>query len=353
MGYVPAYGQAPPGSAGAPVFALRPLEIKQYFDFAIRLYRLNFGPVVLVNAVVQAPAAIAGTYAMSMFVTLTNQLEQSMRTGATPGFAAFEPLITSGLILAGVGLLVAFYQLLAAPVGLLVTSKLAAQSLFGQPWQLSDALQFMKRRYWSLQVSLATFFLPLLLLSLLMLIPAAIGSMLGEETAALGAIGFALFGIFCGAIATFVMYYRYFPALSGAVQACEEAPASGMLAQGVWYLKRSFSLISGLALRSFGLLFLLQLLLNTVERGLGNTAELVAYALRLSAERPADLESAMTVISQNDPATIAVTMLAVSVAALVFGPLIVIFQLLLYADARFRKEGLDILHALGRNVLPL
>jgi hypothetical protein len=352
MAYSRAHGQVPDAAARGPVFALRPLELKQYFDFAIRLYRLNFAPTILVNAIVQAPASIAAVYGMTMFMSLFNNLEQSARTGAAPGFETFEPLIGSGLILAGLMIGVAFYQLLAAPVGMLITSKLAAQSLFGRPWTLEQAWAFMKRRYWTLQVSMATYFLPLLLLSLVMLIPAAISSGLGRNDVTLVIVGIALAGIFAGGCATFVMFYRYFPAISGAVQACEEPPADGMLAQGVWCLKRAAGLMSGMALRAFGLLLIFQILLNTVQRGVGQTAELFSYILRAARERPDSLDTFATMMSQNDPATIGITMIAASIAALVFQPLVVIFQLLLYVDARFRKEGLDILHSLGLVSLP-
>lgn len=347
-----AYSQAPVSAAGAPVFALRPLEIKQYFDFAIRIYRLNFGSVVMVNALVQAPAWVAWVYSMSLFMGLANQMEAQTRTGSSSGFDVFEPLLSEGLTLAIVLVLVACYQLLAAPVGLLVTSKLAAQTLFGEPWTLSQAWEYMKRRYWSLQVSLATFLLPLLVLSLVMLIPAAIGSALGDDSSTLIAVGIALLGIFAGAVATAVLFFRYFPALSGAAQSCEETPATGMLAQGVWYLKRAYGLMDGLALRAFGMIFLLSMLTNIVERGIGNAAELISYVVRLSGERPDSFESVMTAISQPDGSTVSITLLAVAVAALVFQPLTVILHTLLYADARFRKEGLDILHSLGRNRLP-
>src|SRR5690349_16652602 len=115
---------------------LRPLEIKQLFDFAIRTYRANFVPIVLLTALMQAPMAAAATlliYHMTSFAELMQgPLGQPADPGKVPDpLALFGEHMDTWIIVGSVFTLAAVFQLALLPLIHVAVSRLCACYLTG------------------------------------------------------------------------------------------------------------------------------------------------------------------------------------------------------------------------------
>ncbi len=342
---------------------LRPLELKQIFDFSIRTYRANFAPMVLLAALLQAPMALAGTVATYHFMDVVTTLQRSLEEDAAgQAFPSPEEMfgekLDLWLVLGAMVCLAGVIQLVALPLVHVAVCRLAASGMLGEQCSLGEALAFARERYWATQAALALYMLPLLLLSLLTLLPvlglAASGDSNAVMVAAFSSMGF----IWIGAMATFALYFRYFPAISGALQAIEEPPphVRGAGARGVWYLKRSFGLTARYYWRVVGLMLLLYMAIGFLQRGVSQSVNLIVWLLWLPTHLPAGEgeERMMTILqSSNDPAVLAWTLAIASLFGLLLPALSLCYQTVLYLDLRFRKEGLDLQMLLDRQPKPL
>jgi hypothetical protein len=331
---------------------LRPLELKQLFDFAIRIYRANFAPMVLLTALLQAPLSVVMTLFLYHFTTLVNQLQPDPLTepAAPDEVPDPETLFTQNadlwLLIGGLFLATAVYQLLVLPLVHVATSRLAAGTVLGQSCTVREALAYAGKRYWPTQIALAAFLLPLLVIALLALLPVAAlsgGDPAEMMIALLGSMGF----IWVAGMATVAFYFRFFPAMTGAVQAVEDPPlhVRGAGAQGLWYLKRSFGLTARHYWRMVGYLLLLWMALGFVQNGAGESVRLLVWLAWLPTNMPGgsgEEQFAAAMTSMNHPTVIAWSMAITSLLGLLTPALIICYQTLLYFDLRFRKEGLDL-----------
>jgi hypothetical protein len=331
---------------------LRPLEIKQLFDFAIRTYRANFVPVVLLTALMQAPMAAAATLFVYHLTDFSNAIQPggalSTPDGGLPDFAAyFSEHGGTWLIVGSVFALAGLFQLALLPLINVAVSRLTACYLTGEECTAAQALAFAGERYWATQVALATYLLPLLGLALLALLPVAALSASGDA-AAIGAAAFgSLSFIWLGGIATWLMYFRYFPALSGAVQAMEDPPLGirGASGAGLWYLKRSYGLTQRYFWRCLGLTLLMFMAVGFIQRGLGESVRLLVWLCWLPTHLPTGKgeEQITAVIQSTSEASVVAWSLAITSLFMLLTPgLLLCYQNLLYFDLRFRKEGLDL-----------
>jgi hypothetical protein len=326
-------------------FALRPLEIKHLFDFSIRLYRANFRPMFLTLALAQLPLTIGGTVFLFLFVQAVTEMQTVLETGET-GAQMFDSFLAAAPTLIGIAIFYLIYQLVVMPLAHLCTSKLALQSALEEPWPLAAAFEFAKRHYWPTQAALALFALPLLLLSMLLLLPVLFLSTAGDDTAVLGMSFLALFLIGIGGFCNMLLYFRVFPALVGAVQALEQAPPGNMVEQGLWYLKRAWNLSGSHFWRMLGLLLLLSFALDTIRRGMSESVNLVVLLGTGVAGGLSGSEEWLTHFSTTDMTATMISLMASAMLGMVLPPVVLCYQNLLYLDLRCRTEGLDLLRLL-------
>jgi hypothetical protein len=147
-----------------------------------------------------------------------------------------------------------------------------------------------------------------------------------------------------------LLWYRLFAAICGAVQSLEAPPPGSPFSQGMWYLRRSYELTRGQFWRSVGLLFCYSLAAGMIQNGIFRTIQFVVEAFFAASQYRggADFEQIITSISaQPNPWMLATELGLYSLISLVFPPLAIVFQLLVYMDLRCRKEGYDLQRILG------
>jgi hypothetical protein len=337
----------------AMLVALRPLEIKQLFDFAIRIYRQRFSALFLAIAMVQLPLGLVSIVVMIKVVTLVYELQQMTGSGAEPDTTWFMDHLDFGIQLVLYMLGAAAYQLLIMPLGTLACSRLAVCALHGTAPSLRDCLRFALKRYWPTQVALATYALPLLGLAVLTLIFVLIAQATGSDTGIITASVLGLILIFFGVIATVLLYFRIFPALIGIIQAAEELPPGGMASQGMWLLRRAWELTTGQFWRMLGLILLAAIAINFISKGI---AEIINYLVHFISQISQGLQFedmlAKMVTSQQDPLSLGISMTLTTLVMLIFPPFFQCYQLLLYYDLRCRKEAYDLELLLDTATLP-
>jgi hypothetical protein len=328
-------------------FVVRPFEIKHLFDLAIKLYRSNFAVLFLCQAMVQLPLSLLTLGPTIKMLDMANQLSDPRIASEGPDSFLLDNL--DALMLMGFTFLGAMaYQLLITPIGNVATAYAAKESLLGRLVGFGEAVSFALTRYWQTQVALATFFLPLLGLAVLTLIPVVLLTGAGEEMAV---IGFSLVGlllIMAGMGATFLMWFRFFPALMGIVQSAEDPPLGGVFNQGLHYLRRSWELSKGYFGRVLGLSLAMFFAIYLVNRGVVESIQLLAIVIQaLARGQNAGAELMNVAMGPADPLVTGITMVAASVTSLVFPPLLMCYLTLMYYDLRCRKEAFDLKRELG------
>ncbi len=329
-------------------FALRPLEIKQLFDFALRVYRANLAPMFLTMAIAEFPMYLLGSFFTYKILQLSVDLQAASATGAQPDLAFFSKYVDDLLPLGIFGLLAAVYYLLALPLAYLTCSKLVLQGLLNEPWSLSRALEFARGRYWPTQGAMFIFAMPVLLLALVLLLPVLAFSQSGNDSGTAITAVIALMLIWFGAIATWLLWFRFFPALIGAVQASEAAPPASIFAQAAWYLRRSFELTRGHFWRMLGLIVIYMFAVGMFQNGIMRTISTVSELITMGQSLRDGGENFLQLMSQTPPAESMIFALVLfSAIGLFFPALQIAYLVLLYIDLRCRKEGLDLEIALG------
>jgi hypothetical protein len=324
------------------------LEIKHLFDFAILLYRRRFTPMFLAMAMVQLPLSLVSIFLLLKFVGLSIEIQEMATTGMEPGYEWLVGQLDFGIVLAAFIVGGAFYQLLVMPLGTLTCARLATSALRGEDISFAEAFAFARSRYWQTQVALATFVLPLLGISVVVLLLVLAAQMAGSESAVIGLSIFGLVMILLGSLATAVMYFGFFPALAGLLQAAEDPPPGGILSQGVWYLKRSWALTRRHFWRCLGLILLLAIAINLVSRGLGESINYLVTIIYEIAQGTSGEDMVNNMLfGQPDMVPMGIAMALASVIALIFPPYVQAYQLLLYYDLRCRQEGYDLRLLLG------
>ena len=151
-------------------FVIRPFEIKHLFDLAIKLYRSNFAVLFLCQAMVQLPLSLLSLGPTMKMLEFAEQMGDPATAG--PAFDTFFLDNIDALMLMGLAFLGAMaYQLLITPIGNVACAYAARESLLGRLVGFGEAVRFALTRYWQTQVALASFFLPLVAISFLTLLP--------------------------------------------------------------------------------------------------------------------------------------------------------------------------------------
>jgi hypothetical protein len=326
----------------AQTIAIRPLEIKHLFDFAIRLYRANFSTMFLAMAAVQLPLSLLSLPLARKSIEIVNEMKTMQVSGRLPDQAWMMDKLTESIPVLLVALAVPIYQLFIMPLGNLTCARLAMQAALDLPENLNEALRFAVRRYWPTQVALALYLLPLLLLSVVILLFVLASQAAGSET---GVLSFSLLGlslISMGALAMLLLYPRVFAALSGIVQCREEAEGQGILAQGLWYLKRAYALSEGFYMRLVGLLLLMHFAVGFITQGISETTNLLLWLVSKVISGGNLSEEFLDPAGQQDMLVVGLTMIITIVVTLVLVPVWQCLKVLLYVDLRCRKEAFDL-----------
>jgi hypothetical protein len=330
-------------------FALRPLDIKHVFDFPIRLLRSGFAPMFLSTAMVQLPLALLTMPLMMQLMGLAYEMQAMSNEGNSKFFSgSFWEDKLDLAVFAFIMLFVALaYQVLVTPLGNLICARLAVCRLLGRECSFSEAWAYARRRYWPTQVAIALFLLPLLLLSLAVLAFVLLAQLSGDDNGILAAAGGGVLLITLGSCATAFFFCTYFPALNGIVQASEEPEGSGVLAQGLWCLRRAQGLTSGHFWRMLGYLMMLAVIINYITRGLTESLQWLLALVSALASGHAD--KFVTNLATGMPSTweMGLILVAASIFGLLFPPYWQCFKTLLYYDLRCRKEAFDLEHQLG------
>lgn len=329
-------------------FALRPLELKQFFDFAIRLYRANFSPMFIAMALADLPMHLLGAVTVYQISQLLMDVQALQITGKEPDSGFFLQYADRILPLLIFTLCALAYYLFALPLGLLACSKLAVQTLLNEPWTLRQALDFARSRYWPTQACLFLYALPLLLVSLLLLLPVLAFSQSGNDSGTIGSAVLALFLIWMAGLATMLLFFRFMPVLSGSLQAIEAPPPGGVFEQASWYLRRSWELTRGYYGRLLGMAFLCNFAIGIFQNGIFRTVNMVVQLVQLASASKGGFESAIKLMTENPSSGgLVFTVIVASATAMFFPPIQIAFQSLLTVDLLCRKEGFDIEHNLG------
>ncbi len=258
-----------------------------------------------------------------------------------------------GILLGGFIIGAAFYQLLIMPLGTLTCARLATCALHGETPSFSECLRYGMKRYWATQVALATYGLPVVVLALLTLIMVVIGQATGNDAAIISGAIIGLTLIMLGILATAILYFRFFPALTGIIQSAEDLPAGGMGAQGVWLLRRAWDLTNGQFWRMFGLSVLAMLAINFISRGISEMINYLVFIIsQLSQGFGTEAMFENMVMNQQDPLSLGISMTLATLVTLLFPPFLQCYQLLLYFDLRCRKEAYDLELLLDQAPLP-
>lgn len=328
--------------ARAQTIAIRPLEIKHIFDFAIRLYRANFSSMFLAMAAVQLPLSLLSLPLALKSIEIIYEIQELDLSGRLPDTPWILDKIDQSLPVLLLAALVPIYQLFVMPLGNLTCARLATQAALGSPVSLGDALRFAMRRYWPTQVALALYLLPLLTLSVVILVFVLASQAAGSAT---GVLSFSLLGlslISLGLFAMLLFYPRFFAALSGIVQSREDPEGSGILAQGLWYLKRAYALSEGYYMRLVGLLLLMHFAVAFITQGISQTTNLVMTLINSIVSGGNITEEFLDPAHQQDMLAIGLTMMITIVVALILVPIWQCLKVMLYIDLRCRKEAFDL-----------
>jgi hypothetical protein len=338
---------------------LRPLELKQLFDFSIRVYRGRFAPMVLLAAILQAPISAFGTVAFYHYISVfTNLQQEAQKAQDTPGapppdFAEIEQMFGGNwqlwIVLGGIGIIALILYFGLLPLINIAVSRLAVCSVMGEECTVREALGHAARHYWPTQIAMFVFAMPVYLLVLLVLIPAGITSAVSSDPAALGAALLATLGFgWIGFAALYFLSYRYVPVFSGAMQAVEDPPfgVDGTWPHAIWLLKRSWGLTQKFYWRIFGLLLLLAIAVGVIQNGVSKSVDLIVWLIWLPTHMPPagkGEEQFMTIVQSSNDATVMAWTLAISsLFGLLMPAFILCYKTLLYLDLRFRHEGYDL-----------
>lgn len=325
-----------------PAIRLRPLEIKHIFGFAFSLYRQNFGSMLLSMAFVSLPYSLLTFPLLLKLIELSNEFSALQVTGQFPDQSYLLDKLDDAMVALIIMFLALCYQVLITPLGNLAVARLAVMSIAGTPIDWRQAFSFARYRYWPTQVAIATFILPLLGLSLVVLLPVLITQSAGSD---IGTIASALFGllvIYGASLTTMLFFPRFFMSVNGIIQSVENPEGEGIAAQGIWYLKRSYGLSAGYYWRLLGLLILMGIAVNFVTKGVGDSVSILTMLGESLLSGSSIADQVLDPARPQDLRTVGIAMTFTTLFGLVILPVWQCLKVLLYYDLRSRKEAHDL-----------
>jgi hypothetical protein len=332
-------------ASGEQTIFRRPLDIKLIFDYTIRLYRRNFIPMLLAMAIVQLPLVLILMPFNMKALALITEMEQMPVIGedfSTEWMWQQFDILLPYLLLAAIA---PIYQVLVLPLGNLACAWLARESAHDRSGTIGDALRFAASRYWPTQVALATFLLPLLGLSVVVLLIVLLFSALGMNTAVMISAVIAMIVIQLGALVTWILAPRFIFALNGIIQTAETPSQRSVFRQGMYYLRRAWELTRGnqVYFRLVGYLLLMSVATNMVNQGVSETINTIGSFIAASREHTSIDDQFWASMNTTDLTSAGIAIVFAALVSLVIVPVWQNFKLVLYYDRRCRHEGYDLL----------
>jgi hypothetical protein len=165
------------------------------------------------------------------------------------------------------------------------------------------------------------------------------GSEVGILTSSLLGINLIMLAM----LATLLFFPRFFMAVNGIIQTGEEPEGEGILAQGLWYLKRSYGLSQGLYFRLLGLLLLMFFAVYFITQGISDSAQLIILLVQGLMSGGSSGSEILSALQTQDPLAVGLGMAITTVFTLLIVPVWQCLKVLLYYDLRCRKEAYDLL----------
>lgn len=330
QGAPPTNGWTPAPKAG--LIPLRPLSFGEIFGSTFKLLRTNAGVSIGAALIVQGITALiaAGLPLIVTFwainrISMANASDADLLNSSLPGWIILSVL--PGLILSLIGS--ALLQVIIVQV--------VAKSVLNRRVKLGEALRTSWSRFWPILGLFGLYFIALLLATVILGLLIALAVWLGTEdggvfmllvilaTVVLG-LGFVVAAIWIGTKLTFAM-----PAIvlekMGPIQA----------------IRRSWKLSNGYFWRTFGILLLLQVIIQTMSQVVGGV---LGFAMSIA---PTFLTPTGGVAEGQESGLVALMIVLLVLSMLLSILIAAIGQVLLtgnaaimYTDLRMRKEGLNI-----------
>lgn len=264
--------------SAAPPPVLRPLNIADILDLAIRLYRQNLGPFLGIVAIVYIPVGITQVAAAYVLGTVS----QSMPTN--PEEVPWTQFGVMGLAVLGMVLV----SLLAVPLGQGALTIAVSRRYLNEPVAVADAYRSIGTR-WGVLIA----------------------------TVALVGLAVTVGTVFCVIPGVWLAILWMFAAPIIAIEGL--GPIAAM--------KRSMALIEGEWWRCFGTYMLLSLLTGLITS---------------AASWPITILTTLTLMEKNLPLAQAINQGVGVAVSIVVQPVLITGLVLLYYDLRVRKEGFDL-----------
>ena len=325
----PGYGQPGPGGwyvAPAPGgVPLRPLSLGDILNGAVTLARRNpaatFGLAAIVMTIYGVISAIVGQLDRSTFGSFQNALNRDQGTGTLTQAQTGHLLATFfGALLPALGVAIVLSLVLnAALSGML--SAVIGRAVLGRKVTLAEAWQQGR-----IGVVIGTTLL-LLLLGICVPLPVAVAVVvLALLHAAPAAVALGVIGGIASVVFEIVLMVRLSLALPAAVL---ERLSPGAA------IRRSWQLSHGSFWRLFGILLLTAIIV-------GIAADVLTIPFALLGVAVGGSFSTFTIATSSSVAAVIISAIGSIVAATITRPVSAGVTVLLYADLRMRREGLDL-----------
>jgi phosphotransferase system glucose/maltose/N-acetylglucosamine-specific IIC component len=282
------------------------MGLGELLDAAFKLLRADFGPILLAAGAIIVPIQI-------LTLVLTANVSNDLLASVEQNPQAFDDILGgAAAALPGIGVVTIISFVLSLIVEGAVV-RIGAARYLGGAESAGDALKAAGRRFWRLLgVRILTAVLAVLPFLLLIGVAVAAAAASSGRGAAVGlAVGLAVLSLF-GSLYLFIRWYLVSPAIM-----LEDA--------GVWAsMRRSAQLVRGSWWRVLGYVIVAGIILAIVSTAVSGIFSAVGGAF------PADWFGWVF------------TGIGAILAALVTQPVSALVVLMLYADLRVRKEGLDL-----------
>jgi hypothetical protein len=321
--YEGGWAPPPPAPGGVP---LRPLGVGEILSGAFTLIRRNLAATIGTAAIIAVISAALSTPLSWVELRLTHQLQASIRPQAQPDQVghAFTHFL-GGLVPILIGtLLIAFVSqavLTGMLTGALGRALLGDNITVGQAWRIARVRQVL-----ALTVLL-------LLLWIALLVPVIVFVIL---LAAVHLGGLAVLVGIVGGIATIVVEIWMYTRLLVAVPAIVLEGASPVAA-----MRRSWSLVGGSWWRTFGIYLLTTVMVGFIGGILRLPFSIISLIVS-GGSGGGSLVGFMSTSGTPTMTTLAIGAIGGIISSACTAPITSGVIVLLYADARMRREGLDL-----------
>ncbi|WP_192497191.1 glycerophosphoryl diester phosphodiesterase membrane domain-containing protein [Gulosibacter chungangensis] len=326
----PSNGWTPAPKAG--LIPLRPLSFGEIFGSTFKLLRVNAGISIGSALVVQGITALlaaglpilVGVWASNRIIMAGSE-DAALLNSALPGWLLLS--ILPGIIV----------SLIGSALLQVVIVQVVAKGILSQKAKLGETLNFGWSRFWPILGFFGLYFAVILVASVILGLLIALAVWLGTSDSGVGmllvilltillGLGFFVAAVWIGTKLTFAMPAIVLEKL-GPIQS----------------IRRSWKLSNGYFWRTFGILLLLQVIIQTMSQVVGGAISLVMSII------PAFITPTGDIAEGQEGGFIAIMIVLLGISLLLSVLIAAVGQVLvtgnaaiMYTDLRMRKEGLNI-----------